>query len=313
MENELFKQLAKLRTEQVNPDTRLIDTLPTINILELINDNDSIVAPAVRREIPFIAKAVDCIAEAFRNNARLIYVGAGTSGRLGIVDASECPPTFGSSPEMVQGIIAGGKEAVFRSQEGAEDSPENGEQELKNINLTDSDIVCGIAASGRTPFVIGALNYAKELGAKTILICTVERSLINDFGCLPDIIIAPNIGAETITGSTRMKSGTAQKMILNMLTTAAMVIIGKTYGNIMVDLQPTNKKLLERSKKTLMMVTGLDYCEAEKTLINAKWHVKTAIVMTLANTDAHTAKKIINQADGKVRQAIDLITKNRDI
>lgn len=313
MGTELFNQLAKLRTEQINPDTRMIDTLPTEQILELINDNDALVAPAVRLEIPNIAKAVDLIAQAFKNNARLIYVGAGTSGRLGIVDASECPPTFGSNPEMVQGIIAGGKEAVFRSQEGAEDLPENGAKELQNINLTANDIVCGIAASGRTPFVLGALNYAKEIGAPTILICTVDRDLISGFGCSPDIIIAPNIGSETITGSTRMKSGTAQKMVLNMLTTAAMVKIGKTYGNIMVDLQPTNKKLRERSKKTLMMVTGLDYPEASATLEKANWHVKTAIVMTLAETDAQTAAKIIAQADGKVRQAIDIITKNRDI
>lgn len=309
-ESELFKELAKIRTETINPESTLIDTLSTVDMLELINSQDALVPLAVKQEIPQIAQAVEIVYNAFKNGGRLFYFGAGTSGRLGIVDASECPPTYGSDPEMVQGIIAGGKEAVFRSQEGAEDKPESGADLVVANNISPIDVVCGIAASGRTPFVIGALEKACEFGAKTILISTVDKKFIIEKKVKADIIISPNVGAEVITGSTRMKSGTAQKLVLNMISTAAMIKLGKTYGNIMVDLQPTNKKLVERSKKTLMMVTGVDYDEAEQKLIEADWHVKTAIVMILANTDSENAKKILEITDGKVRAAIELIKAN---
>ncbi|PKL84830.1 MAG: N-acetylmuramic acid 6-phosphate etherase [Ignavibacteriae bacterium HGW-Ignavibacteriae-1] len=310
--SDLFNEISSLRTEQINPRSVTIDEMTTAEILALINDEDKTVAAAVQLELEHIEKAIEMIVDAFRNGGHLIYVGAGTSGRLGVVDASECPPTFGAAPEMVRGIIAGGKEAVFRSQEGAEDSEESGKQALIEANISNNDIVCGIAASGRTPFVIGALKYAESIQAATIYISTSSKESITKYGVTPDVIIAPNVGPEVIAGSTRMKSGTAQKLILNMLTTTAFIKIGKTYGNVMVDLQLTNQKLRERAKRILIDIAGIEYSAAEILLDNAKGHVKTALLMKLSDSDYDTAQKFLNFADGKIKIALKMI-KDKDL
>lgn len=308
-ESKLFNEIKKLPTEQRNPNSENIDSASVREILEIINDQDALVPIAVKKEIPFIEKAVKIVVKSFKKGGRLIYVGAGTSGRLGIVDASECPPTFGSDPELVQGIIAGGKDAVFRAQEGAEDRPELGAKEILKMNISSKDTVCGIAASGRTPFVKGALEQAYKSGAGTILISTVSRAKIKEIGVIADIAICPDVGPEVITGSTRMKSGTAQKLVLNMITTAAMVKMGKTLGNVMVDLQLTNEKLKERSKNILMTITGIDYDTAENYLNEASGHVKTALVMILAGASRIEALESLRKADGFVRKAIEFAKK----
>ena len=306
MPNKLFTEIAGLRTEQINPATKNIDTASTREILELINNEDSKVHSAVRDQIHYIEKAVNGITERFRLGGRLIYVGAGTSGRLGIVDASECPPTFGTAPEMVQGIIAGGKEAVFRSQEGAEDSPEQGVEEIQKLNVQRIDAVCGIAASGRTPFVRGAMEEARRSGAFTVMISTSTHEHIESLGINADVVICPHVGPEVIAGSTRMKSGTAQKLVLNMLTTASMIKLGKTFGNVMVDLQMTNAKLKERSKRILMELTGIDYEDSEKYLTESEGHVKTALVMIFAEVDKAEAVERLKKAGGFVKKAIQI-------
>lgn len=303
-ENPLFHEITSLATEQRNPESENIDSLSTRGILELINRQDKLVAEAVAKEIPHIEKAVEKIVGAFRAGGRLFYFGAGTSGRLGIVDASECPPTFGTDPELVQGVIAGGREAVFRAQEGAEDLPQNGAAELKKLGIEPPDIVCGIAASGRTPFVRGALEEASNRGVPTIMVSTVPRAQLIKSGIKADFEICPDVGPEVVTGSTRMKSGTAQKLVLNMLTTASMIRLGKTFGNIMVDLQLTNNKLKERARKTIMTLTGEDYDTAAEYLEKSGGHVKTALVMILAGTDAEEARKRLDQNGGFVRRAI---------
>ncbi len=303
MESNLSQQLAKLLTEQRNPDSKEIDLLPTASILRLINSQDKLVPLAVEREIPYIAEAVDIIVDAFKKGGRLIYVGAGTSGRLGILDASECPPTYGTDPEMVKGLIAGGQAAVFRSQEGAEDNPANAEREMEAQKITKNDVVCGIAASRRTPFVVAAVKKARELGAKTLYVTTNPRS---EFNLEVDVAICPEVGPEVIMGSTRMKSGTAQKLVLNMLTTAAMVRLGKVYENMMVDLQLTNQKLVERSKRIIMMATGVDYESAAEHLKKSGGHVKTALVMIALGVPAEEARKRLEKADGFVRLAIGM-------
>ncbi len=303
-ESELFQEIASLQTEQNNPRTTDIDTVSAAEILTMINDEDLLVAPAVRKCIPQITEAVERISTCFYNGGRLFYIGAGTSGRLGIVDASECPPTFGSDAEMVQGIIAGGKEAVFKAQEGAEDLYENGEKEIISRKITKRDVVCGIAASGRTPFVRGALAEARRQKIFTILLTTGSNENIKDLKIEADIIINPQVGAEVVAGSTRMKSGTAQKLVLNMLTTASMILIGKTYGNIMIDLQLTNAKLKERAKRTIMSITGISYQLAEKYLLESGGHVKTALVMILADVDAEKAKKMLEESGGFIKKAI---------
>lgn len=304
-ETDLFYEITSLKTEQKNPRTEDIDKSTTIEILKLINDEDITVAHSVRKELDFIAEAVDRIVFSFKNNGRLIYVGAGTSGRLGVVDASECPPTFGSEPNLVRAIIAGGHKAVFQAQEGAEDSKEYGAFEIEKLNITKFDTVCGIAASGRTPFVIGALEKAKQIGAFTIILATVPKSQLKINGIKVDLYICPEVGPEVIAGSTRMKSGTAQKLVLNMLTTASFVRIGKTFGNVMVDLQQTNAKLKERSKKILMSLTGVNYDESEEFLIKSKGNVKTALVMILANCDYVAAIEKLEKADGFVKKALE--------
>jgi N-acetylmuramic acid 6-phosphate etherase len=310
--SDLFNEISSLRTEQINPRSVTIDEMTTAEILALINDEDRTVADAIQTELEHIQKAVDMLVDAFRTGGHLIYVGAGTSGRLGVVDASECPPTFGANPEMVRGIIAGGKEAVFRSQEGAEDSEDSGMRALIESNITANDIICGIAASGRTPFVIGALKYAESIKARTIYISTSSKESIAKYGITPDVVISPNVGPEVIAGSTRMKSGTAQKMILNMLTTTAFVKIGKTYGNVMVDLQLTNQKLRERAKRILIEIAEMDYSEAEILLDEAKGHVKTALLMKLSDSNYDTAQKFLNLADGKIKIALKMI-KDKDL
>lgn len=300
-DRELFDQIRKLATEQRNPRSEDIDALDARGILEIINAEDALVPPAVANEIPYIAEAVDILVDAFRAGGSLVYVGAGTSGRLGIVDASECPPTFGTPPEMVRGIIAGGREAVFRSQEGAEDLEENGARDLQNEGVAPPDVVCGIAASRRTPYVVGAVKYARSIGCKTLYVTCNPRS---EFDLDVDVAICPVVGPEVVMGSTRMKAGTAQKLVLNMLTTASMVRLGKVYHNMMIDLQMTSKKLVERSKRVVMMVTGVDYDEAAATLKKAGGHVKTAIVMIFADVDAEEARTRLERADGFVRRAI---------
>jgi N-acetylmuramic acid 6-phosphate etherase len=303
-ESDLFIEIASLETEQKNPRTENIDIASTRKILEMINDEDLTVASVVRKEIPNIAKAVAQIVESFKAGGRLFYFGAGTSGRLGIVDAAECPPTFGTNPKMVQGVIAGGHKAVFIAQEGAEDKPENGAKEIIQRKIKPPDVVCGIAASGRTPFVKGALAEARKRGIFTILIATVPKKKAIENGILADVMICPVVGPEVITGSTRMKSGTAQKLVLNMLTTASMVRLGKTLGNVMVDLQLTNAKLKERAKRILMTLADVDYDTAEKTLKESDGHVKTALVMLLADVDVEQAKKRLRKAGGFIKKAI---------
>jgi N-acetylmuramic acid 6-phosphate etherase len=298
----LFEELEELTTEQRNPKSHNIDALNTINILKVINLEDQSVAAAVEKEIPYIAKAVELIITSLKNGGRLLYFGAGTSGRIGILDASECPPTFGTPYNLIQGHIAGGKKAMFKAQEGAEDFEENGAKEILAAKVNSKDVVCGIAASRRTPYVIGAINKAKELGASTIYITSNPRS---DFNLKSvDVAICPEVGPEIIMGSTRMKSGTAQKLILNMLTTTAMIRMGKVYENMMIDLRITNKKLSERSKKTIMAITGISYQEAENSLIHSDGHVKTALVMILAGVPLKEAKARLKLSGGFVRQAI---------
>ena len=300
----LFEELQALATEAKNPHSTHIDTAPVEEILRVINTEDHKVPIAVRRELPYVAEAVKIVVEAFQNDGRLFYVGAGTSGRLGVVDASECPPTFGTNPERVQGIIAGGREAVFRSQEGAEDSPEAGAKALEERGVTEHDVVCGLTSSGRTPFVVGAVEHARdEIGCPSLFVTTIPRE---DLDVEPDVAICPVVGPEVIMGSTRMKSGTAQKLVLNMITTAAMVRIGKVYENMMVDLRRTSEKLVERGIRTVMMVTGVEYDAADAVLDRCDGHVKTAIVIILADVEVDEARRRLDATDGFVRPAIEM-------
>ncbi|MBY6273211.1 MAG: N-acetylmuramic acid 6-phosphate etherase, partial [Bacillaceae bacterium] len=246
--------LEQLTTEKRNPNTMDIDQMSIKEILQIMNKEDQSVPIAINKEIDKIESAIQMVIDSFRRGGRLIYIGAGTSGRLGVLDAAECPPTFGTDPAMVQGIIAGGKEAFTRAVEGAEDNEQMGGDDLKAIRLTNLDTVVGIAASGRTPYVIGALKYAKSIGAKTVSISNNKNSII---GTLADVAIEVETGPEVLTGSTRLKAGTAQKLILNMISTVSMIGIGKVYKNLMVDVRPTNHKLIERSKRIIMEATGV--------------------------------------------------------
>jgi N-acetylmuramic acid 6-phosphate etherase len=302
--NALFQEISALPTEQRNTLSQSIDTASVEEILAIINSEDAKVAPAIRAEMPHIAKAVERIVTAFQNGGRLIYFGAGTSGRLGIVDASECPPTYGTAPELVQAVIAGGKEAVFTAQEGAEDVAEEGAKAVAALNVGANDVVCGIAASGRTPYVLGAIREGRSRGAATLMV-TTNHTFREQYASEPvDIVIAPNVGAEVVTGSTRMKSGTAQKLVLNMLTTAAMIRMGKVYGNVMVDLKMTNLKLVERAKRVVMDVTGASYEAASSTLDDCDGHVKTAIVMLLTNRSKDEAASRLELGGGFVHAAL---------
>lgn len=300
---KLFTEISNLSTEQRNPKSMDIDAKSTLEILKIINDEDKTVPYAVEKEIPYIAKAVEVIINALKNGGRLLYFGAGTSGRLGVVDASECPPTFGTPFGLIEGFIAGGKDAMFKAQEGAEDYEENGAKDVIAANVNSNDVVCGIAASKRTPYVVGAVKKAKEIGAATLFITSNPRENFNLKEV--DIAICPYVGPEVLMGSTRMKSGTAQKLVLNMLTTTAMIRLGKVYENMMIDLQRTNKKLVERSKRIVMTITGISYDEAEDYLEKANGHVKTALVMIKAKVNKAEAKERLKKADGFVRKAIE--------
>ena len=297
---KLFEEISLLKTEERNVNSMKIDLASVSEILKIINDEDKTVPTAVEKEIPYIEKAVELIVDSLKSGGRLFYFGAGTSGRLGVIDAAECPPTFGTDSELVQGYIAGGKEAMFRAQEGAEDYEENGASDVIKAEINEKDVVCGIAASRRTPYVIGAVKKAKKLKAKTIYITCNPRSEFNIKEV--DVAICPYVGPEVIMGSTRMKSGTAQKLVLNMLTTASMIRLGKVYENMMIDLQMTNKKLVERSKRIVMTITGLSYKEAEEYLEKAGGHVKTAIVMIKAKVNAAEARRRLKKAEGFVRR-----------
>lgn len=287
-----------------------IDTRPIEGILKLINNEDKGIAQAVEGEISYIQKAVELVVGAFKRGGRLLYIGAGTSGRLGILDAVECPPTYGIPREMVQGMIAGGNDAVFQAQEGAEDKEENGARDIDRAKVSDKDVVCGIAASLRTPYVIGGVKRAKQRGAKTLYVTTNPRSRVyssefTELSKVVDVAICPDVGPEVIMGSTRMKSGTAQKLVLNMITTAAMIRLGKVYENMMIDLQMTNQKLRERAKRVVMTITGVSYDEAAEYLKQSGGHVKTALVMIKADVTREEAQQRLERADGFVRAAIE--------
>ncbi|MEX2603723.1 MAG: N-acetylmuramic acid 6-phosphate etherase, partial [Gracilimonas sp.] len=297
----LFDQLEKLATEGRNPHTEQIDLASAKEIARLINNEDKIVADRVENKIDVIAEVIDLVSDAFQIGGRLLYFGAGTSGRLGVLDAAECPPTFGTIPEQVQGFIAGGNEAMFVAQEGAEDSEEHGQNAIEMAKVSPPDVVCGLAASGRTPYVHGALKEAAMLGCKTILVTTVPA---NQIDIEVDYLIDVPVGPEVIMGSTRMKSGTAQKMVLNMITTGAMIRQGKIYENVMVDLMLTNKKLEERAKRILMIFSNIDYDRADELLSQAGGHVKTALLMALGDLDTFQAKKLLRNHNGFVRKAL---------
>lgn len=297
-----IENLSKLVTEGRNPDTMNIDSVSTLEMIEMINEEDKKVAFAVAKEKESIAKAVDLIADRLSEGGRLIYIGAGTSGRLGIVDASECPPTFGVSHELVQGIIAGGYTAIFRSIEGAEDNKELAAEDLKSKNLSYKDVVCGIAASGRTPYVIGGMKYAKKIGASVIAVTMNPES---EMAKLADIPISVVVGPEVIMGSTRMKAGTAQKMVLNMLTTGTMIKLGKVYSNLMVDLKASNEKLYARAKRITMIATGESEETVEKILEETGFNVKLSILMIRTGINKEEAQKLLRENKGYVQRAID--------
>ena len=287
-----------------------IDARNTAEILSIISNEDKRVALAVESQIPYIAEAVEIVVRALRNGGRLLYVGAGTSGRLGVLDAVECPPTFGTLPEVVQGMIAGGEKAMFRAQEGAEDREEYGAHDIDERKVQAGDVVCGIAASLRTPYVIGAVKRAKQRGAHTLYVTTNPRTKFqsaefSELEKVVDVAICPEVGPEILMGSTRMKSGTAQKLVLNMITTTAMIRLGKVYENMMIDLQMTNEKLKERAKRIVMTITGIGYDDAAEFLNKANGHVKTALVMIKANVTRDEAHNRLLKADGFVRAAIE--------
>jgi N-acetylmuramic acid 6-phosphate etherase len=296
-----MKDRSTLTTEQRNPRSSDLDTQSTLRIVDIINEEDAVIASAVRKERRDIARAVELIVKAFRNGGRLFYVGAGTSGRLGVLDASECPPTYGVPRTLVQGIIAGGRRALVRSVEGAEDSPQDGAKELAKRRVRCRDVVVGIAACGITPFVHGAMAQAARAGASTVFVTCAAQSkkLIK-----ADVIINPVVGPEVITGSTRMKAGTATKLVLNTLTTAAMVKTGKVHGNLMVDLRATNAKLRDRSERIVMHLTGLSRPAARRLLTRADGRVKPAVVMHHLQCGMKEALKILNTHNGSLRQAI---------
>lgn len=293
--------LEHLTTETRNEKTMNLDEMSILDFLTTMNEEDGKVASAIKTELPSIAQAVEAIIEAKKQGGRLIYIGAGTSGRIGLLDAVECPPTFGTSPDEVVGLIAGGEKAFIKAVEGAEDSKELGMEDLQNIRLTKVDIVVGIAASGRTPYVIGALEYANSIEAQTIAVSCNKDS---DIGKVANIAIEVVNGPEVLTGSTRLKAGTAQKLVCNMLSTASMVGIGKVYGNLMVDVQLTNEKLVERAKRIVMEATSCTYDTAEEYLAKANCNSKLAIVMILTGLSYEEALHRLEQTQGFIRQAI---------
>ena len=295
-------ELKKIATEQRNPNTMNIDTLSTLDMVNLINREDHRVAEAVAEVTDKIAAAIDVIADRLSKGGRLIYCGAGTSGRLGILDAVECPPTYSTEPEMVQALMAGGYPAIFKAVEGAEDSKELGVEDMKGISFNAGDVLVGIAASGRTPYVLGCMEYARELGAPTVSVTCCPGSVLDNFA---DIGIAPCPGPEVITGSTRMKSGTAQKMVLNMLSTGTMIKLGKVYGNLMVDVKPSNEKLVRRCVTIVVNATGCDDATATAALEACEYRPKTAIVMVLCGVSAEEAKAMLGKADGRIAKVLE--------
>jgi N-acetylmuramic acid 6-phosphate etherase len=301
MKDNVFNEIKDLITEARNPASEDIDDKSTGEILEIINREDQGVPKVVEKEIPYIVQAVDILVDVFKSGGRLFYIGAGTSGRLGVLDAAEIPPTYGTDPELVQGIIAGGEKALVRAQEGLEDIAELGVKDLMDRGFNKNDVACGVAASYRTPYVLGAIKKAREIGAKTIYVTCNPRS---DIKLDVDVAICPVVGPEVVMGSTRMKAGGATKLVLNMLTTASMIRLGKVYGNMMVDLKMTSRKLEERSKRVVMMVTDVSYEKAAAVLDEANGHVKTALVMILADIGAGEAKQRLIDSGGSVRQAL---------
>ena len=295
-------QLDQLPTEQRNPKTACIDRLSTLEMVRRINDEDKKVAYAVEKELDNIAGAVDAIYAALKDGGRLIYCGCGTSGRLGILDAVECPPTFSTDPEMVQGVIAGGEPALFRAVEGAEDNMSAGKEDMIELGLCAKDILVGIAASGRTPYVLGAMAYAKEIGARTVAVTCNKHSQMN---AAADIAIGVEPGPEVITGSTRLKSGTAQKMVLNMLSTGAMIRLGKVYGNLMVDVKPTNEKLVRRAISIVSTAANVSEDESRQALEQCGFSAKTAIVMLTKGLPVQEAERRLAENGGIVARALD--------
>ena len=301
MAENLLQTLSTLITEQRNPNSMHVDSLSALEIVQLMNEEDKQVPLAIEKCLPQIAQAVECIVAAFQQGGRLVYIGAGTSGRLGVLDASECPPTFGVSPEMVKGIIAGGERALRHPIEGAEDSKTQAVVDLQTIQFSSKDVLVGIAASGRTPYVIGALEYAKSLGSVTISIASNPNSAMAN---IVDIAIDTVVGPEVLTGSSRLKSGTAQKLVLNMLTTASMILMGKCYQNLMVDVQASNEKLKTRAIRIVMQATDCDKALAEETLKLADQNAKLAIMMILSGLDRAQAEALLEKHQGKLQLAL---------
>ena len=301
MAENLLQTLSTLITEQRNPNSMHVDSLSALEIVRLMNEEDKQVPLAIEKCLPQIAQAVECIVAAFQQGGRLVYIGAGTSGRLGVLDASECPPTFGVSPEMVKGIIAGGERALRHPIEGAEDSKAQAVVDLQTIQFSSKDVLVGIAASGRTPYVIGALEYAKSLGSVTVSIASNPNSAMAN---IVDIAIDTVVGPEVLTGSSRLKSGTAQKLVLNMLTTASMILMGKCYQNLMVDVQASNEKLKARAIRIVMQATDCDKALAEETLKQADQNAKLAIMMILSGLDRAQAEALLEKHQGKLQLAL---------
>ncbi len=301
MAENLLQTLSTLITEQRNPNSMHVDSLSALEIVQLMNEEDKQVPLAIEKCLPQIAQAVECIVAAFQQGGRLVYIGAGTSGRLGVLDASECPPTFGVSPEMVKGIIAGGERALRHPIEGAEDSKTQAVVDLQTIQFSSKDVLVGIAASGRTPYVIGALEYAKRLGSVTVSIASNPNSAMAN---IVDIAIDTVVGPEVLTGSSRLKSGTAQKLVLNMLTTASMILMGKCYQNLMVDVQASNEKLKARAIRIVMQATDCDKALAEETLKLADQNAKLAIMMILSGLDRAQAEALLEKHHGKLQLAL---------
>ena len=301
MAENLLQTLSTLITEQRNPNSMNVDSLSALEIVRLMNEEDKQVPVTIEKCLPQIAQAVECIVAAFQQGGRLVYIGAGTSGRLGVLDASECPPTFGVSPEMVKGIIAGGERALRHPIEGAEDSKAQAVVDLQTIQFSSKDVLVGIAASGRTPYVIGALEYAKSLGSVTVSISSNPNSAMAN---IVDIAIDTVVGPEVLTGSSRLKSGTAQKLVLNMLTTASMILMGKCYQNLMVDVQASNEKLKTRAIRIVMQATDCDKALAEETLKQADQNAKLAIMMILSGLDRAQAEALLEKHQGKLQLAL---------
>jgi N-acetylmuramic acid 6-phosphate etherase len=299
--------LTKLATEKRNPDTLNIDELSTIEVVKKIHEADLGVADCITPVLTEISKVAEKVVEAFENGGRLIYVGAGTSGRLGVLDASECPPTYGTDPSLVIGLIAGGDHALQHAIEGAEDDSELGKKDLQNVNLTEKDVVVAIAASGRTPYCLGAMEFAKKQGAFTAaVVCSLNSPMEN----AADTSVTVVTGPEVVTGSTRMKAGTAQKLVLNMISTTSMIRWGKVYSNLMVDVQPTNGKLKQRARNIIIEAAGVTEAEAEQALLQQNGNTKAAIYQLVTGVSSNEAKVHLEQHQGRLKEAIKMYTQN---